>query len=265
MKSWDFPKYSTKKVFMEDSILTNRFKDLANRSFQGNRFTYSNFLSLADQSELLAKERELSFAGLTLFGGNEWCERKVVRFGNPQEFGYDEDFPIACLEIAPLNEKFSDDLTHRDFLGALMNLGIEREVLGDIFVDRNRAVLYCLESMSSYICENLSKVRHTSIVVKPFTGEFVYPEEKKEALTIQVSSERVDAVIARVYKLSRDSSIDLFREQKVFINGRLQTGNDTKVKEGDRISVRGFGRFDVCENAGVSRKGKLNVKVLVYK
>lgn len=250
---------------MADSILVNRFKDLANRSFQGNRFTYSNFLSLAEQSDLLSVERELLFAGITLYGGNEWCERKVVRFGNPSDLGYDEKFPIACLEISPLNEKFSDDLTHRDFLGALMNLGIERETLGDIFVDQNKAVLYCLESMSSYICENLSKVRHTSVVIKPFEGVFVYPESRREEMTVQVNSERVDAVIARVYRLSRDSSIDLFREQKVFINGRLQTGNDTKVKEGDRISVRGFGRFDVCENAGVSRKGKLNVKVLVYK
>lgn len=249
----------------DEAILKNRFKDLAGRSYRENRYTYTNFLSLADQSDFFEIEKELSYAGSKLFGGNEWCERKVLRFGNADAFGYEEDFPVTALEIAPLNAKFADDLTHRDFLGALMNLGIEREMLGDIFRLDKGCVLYCLDSMADYIIENLSRIKHTSVMARRFEGDFVLPESSRAILTIQVSSERCDAVVARVFNISRDDSLSLFREQKVFINGRMTTGNDTKVKEGDRVSVRGFGKFDVNETAGVSRKGKLNIRISLYR
>lgn len=247
-----------------ESILKNRFKDLANTCYQNNHYTFTRFLSLAEISEFLEVERELNFVKATLFGGNSECERKVLRFGSEEQLGYEEPFPIVCLEIKPLSDKFADPLTHRDFLGALMNLGIEREMLGDIFVEGKHGVLFCLESIAPFIKESLTRVKHTSVMVQEYEGEFVIPESLKKYITVQVSSERVDAVIARTYNLSRDDSVELFREQKVFINGRLSSGNDVKVKEGDRISVRGFGKFEVLSPAGVSRKQKINLRICVY-
>lgn len=248
-----------------ESFLKNRFKDLAERSYKNNQYTFTQFLSLSDISEFYEISRELSFAKYEIFGGNELCERRVIRFGDPNELGYIEEFPIVCMEIKPLNEKFSDDLNHRDFLGALMNLGIERETLGDIFVDKNRAVLFCLSTISAYIEENLTRVKHTSVMARVTDKEFVLSESAKENVVIQVASERVDAVVARVFKLSRDESVKLFREQKVFINSRLCTGNDTKISEGDRISVRGYGKFDISSRGGLSKKQKINLNISVYR
>ena len=74
-----------------------------------------------------------------LFGGCDGTERNIARFGNSEELGYEEDFPIVCLEILPKSEKFAEPLCHRDFLGALMNLGIERKNIGDISVMHKRA------------------------------------------------------------------------------------------------------------------------------
>lgn len=248
----------------DDALLKNRIKDLAERSFQNNRYCYTNFLSLNEQSLFHEIEREVSYSKPYLFGGNEWCERKVLRFGDSNELMYEEPFPITALLIEPLNSKFSDDLTHRDFLGALMNLGIERETLGDIFVDEKQCILYCLDSISQYIIDELTRVKHTSVKIKRFRGEFKIPESLTKEALIQVSSERIDGVVARVCKLSREDSLELFKEQKVFINGRLITGNDTKVKANDIVSVRGFGRFTVLETVGLSKKGKLNIKVQIY-
>ena len=248
-----------------DDYLINRLSELASRSFNGNRYTYTNFLTEAEVSEFFKIKKDLDFAGPMLFGGNDYCERKLIRFGNPEEFGYEEPLPIAALTISPLNEKFSDDLTHRDFLGALMNLGIEREMLGDIFINSNRGILYCIESMADYITENLTRVKHTTVIVKPFTEQFSLPEGATEDVRIQISSERLDAIIARVYKLSRDASCKLFTEQKVFVNSRQVLAADTKVKDGDRVSVRGFGRFEIKGEAGVSKKGKINLIVSVYR
>ena len=250
---------------MADEFLLNRLRELADRSFNGNRYTYTNFLTEAEVSEFFKIKRDLDFAKPMLFGGNDYCERKLIRFGNPEEFGYEETLPIVALVISPLNAKFSDDLTHRDFLGALMNLGIEREMLGDIFINSNRGILYCMESMAEYIIENLTRVKHTTVIVKPFTEEFSLPEGSTEDVRVQISSERLDAVIARVYKLSRDASCRLFTEQKVFVNSRQVIAADTKVKPGDRVGVRGFGRFEIKGEAGVSKKGKINLMVSVYR
>lgn len=253
------------EIVLADEFLPNRLKELAERSFNGNRYTYTNFLTEAEVSEFFKIKKDLDYAKPMLFGGNDYCERKLIRFGDPEAFGYEEPLPIAALKISPLMDKFSDDLTHRDFLGALMNLGIEREMLGDIFVDSNKAILYCVESMAEYITENLTRVKHTSVMVKPCEEEFSLPEGATEEVRVQVSSERLDAIIARVYKLSRDASCRLFTEQKVFVNSRQVMAADFKAKVDDRVSVRGFGRFEIAGEAGVSKKGKINLCVRVYR
>ena len=131
-------------------------------------------------------------------------------------------------------------------------------------MEDKHAYFFCLDSISQYIIENLTRVKHTVVKAEVVTEKVNEIEIKKTEKTIQVSSERVDAVVARVFNISREACVILFKEQKVFINGRLTTGNATKVKEGDRISVRGFGKFDLKGQIGVSKKGKLNLTVSVY-
>ena len=101
---------------------------------------------MAELSSFYEEKRSLEYAKPTVFGGTEASERAVVRFGDPEAFGYEEDFPIDILAIVPLADKFADDLTHRDFLGALMSLGIERSLLGDIIVTGKKAYLFCLNA-----------------------------------------------------------------------------------------------------------------------
>ena len=115
-----------------DNIFLNHLKDLSKKSEMNYRYTFTQFLSLDEQSMLKSIERELY--SFTLFGGLNNCERVMARFGSPDDFGYEENFPITCLKAEPILKKFADDLTHRDFLGALMNLGIERNNIGDIIV-----------------------------------------------------------------------------------------------------------------------------------
>lgn len=247
----------------EDELLKKRFMELSKRSYNDSRFTFTNFLSLAELSVFYETIKEIPGVEYSVFGGTEDAERVIVRFGSEDELGYSEAFPITILEISPLMEKFSDDLTHRDFLGALMNLGIEREVLGDILLKKNKAYLFVLNSMVEYISKELTRVKHTSIKVRivdsiPETDKYV-PSEK----LIQVASLRIDAVIARVHNLSRGDAIELFTEKKVFLNGHLCENNSKMLSEKDKVTVRGFGRFEVFEIVGKSKKGKENIKILL--
>ena len=120
----------------EEQQLKNRIKDLADKSFRQNVYTFTGFLGLSEQDLFwkMIQKGELSYAAHKLFGGYEEAERVIVRFGAEDDLGYEEDFPIVCVHIKPLIVKFADALSHRDFLGALMNLGIERSTLGDIRV-----------------------------------------------------------------------------------------------------------------------------------
>lgn len=249
---------------MEEELVRKRFRDLADKAYNSNTYTFTSFLGLAEISCFYELERELSHVPVTVFGGNESCERVMLRFGSEELFGYIEDFPITCLKIKPLMQKFADDLSHRDFLGALMNLGIERSVLGDIIIKDNEGYLFCTEAIAPYIMENLSRVKHTPVFcekAKEIPGE---REEDLEKMTVQVSSERIDAVSAKVYRLSRSESIEYFRQKKVFVNGRLCENNSYLLKEKDIITLRGLGKFIYTGRAGLSRKGKINAEVLKY-
>ena len=99
----------------------------------------------------------------SLAGGYDAAERKLACFGDEELCGYVEDPPICCIRIEPVNAKFSDALTHRDFLGSVMGLGLKREVLGDIVLEDNCGYLFCHDTVAPYIIEQLNQVRHTTV------------------------------------------------------------------------------------------------------
>ena len=248
----------------EDELLKKRFAELAKRSYQNNMYTFTGFLNASEQALFFEMEKEVSYAGYALWGGTENSERRMLRFGDPEHLGYEEDFPIACIAVKPLMHKFADNLSHRDFLGSLMNLGIERSILGDIYVKDKSAYILCEQTMASYIADNLSRVKHTSMLC--MVTEEMPPEilpELKE-LELIVSSDRADAVIAKAYQMSRSQSVELFREKKIFVNGRLYENNSGVLKAEDIVSVRGFGKFIYKGLVQETKKGRLKVRILVY-
>ncbi len=241
----------------EDELLGKRLSELAQRSYNNNIYTFTDFLSMADISVFYDNERDLRYAGCTLWGGNEICERKVLRFGDKEALMYEDEFPIATLIIEPVMAKFADNLTHRDILGALMNLGIERSVLGDIYLNNNKAYVFCLNSISDYICENLTRVKHTTVRCSYVSDDIELKLHEYEEITIQISSERIDGVIAKTYNLSRSQVIPLFQEKKVFVNGRVMEKISYTLRSEDIITVRGYGRLRYMGIRGSSKKGKL--------
>ncbi len=247
-----------------EELLTKRFRELAEKCYQNSQYTFTGFLSLADMTCFYQMEKELSYVPYTIWGGSELCERVMVRFGNEEQLGYVEEFPIVCLQVKPLAAKFADQLTHRDFLGAIMNLGIERSTIGDIFIVENIGYIFCADKIADYLVENLGSVKHTSILCTKLQEIPELANGEKHETTIQISSERIDGVLAKVYKLSRSEAIALFAQKKVFINGRLCENNSRSLKEAEIVSVRGYGKFAYLKCCGLSKKGKLNANILIY-
>jgi RNA-binding protein YlmH len=245
-------------------IFQNRLRELADKSFSRRMYTYTDFMGVAEQDMFHRMEKELQYAGWKLCGGRACGDRVLVRFGSSYDLGYEEEFPIVCIHMKPKNGKFADDLTHRDFLGALMNLGIERGTLGDILVKDKDGYLFCLERVADFICSGLDKVRHTSITCKIESPDIQIPEEAPTAFEYLVASERLDGVIAKVYGMSRGDVLKLFENGKIYLNGR-QTENHTKqLRQGEVVSVRGFGKFIYDGQLRESKKGKLYIQVRKY-
>ncbi|MDE7321522.1 MAG: hypothetical protein K2N73_02115 [Lachnospiraceae bacterium] len=248
----------------EDILWKKRLGELADKAYNNSQYLFTGFLSASELDIYYQMERELSYVPVTVFGGTADCERVMLRFGSAELCGYEEDFPIACIEISPLIEKFGEVLGHRDYLGALMNLGIERNTLGDIIIVGKHAFLFCAEKMAPYILENLDKVRHTNVSCRIAENIPETTITNLERKIVQVSAARADSIIAKAYNLSRSASVDLFRAKKVLINGRVYENNAGQLKPGDTVSVRGFGRFRFVEISGETRKGKLNAAVDIF-
>lgn len=247
----------------ERELLRKRFLELGERSYSAGIFTFTDFLGLAEQSVFRECARALGGIKYTLFGGASGCERVMVRFGSEDKLGYSVEFPIICIKAEPRSQKFADKLTHRDFLGALLNLGIERETLGDIAIIENVGYIFAKEDIAPFILAELTRAKHTDLLLSLTEP----PEEalfKTERRTVQISSERLDAVVAKVFSLSRDDAQLLFSRGLVFADGREIESASYTPKVAERISVRGKGRFIYLGIEGHSRKGKLNVAVEVY-
>lgn len=244
----------------DERYLVSRLKELSKRSFNRGIWTYSEFLTMAEQA-LVASASECSFE---LVGGFEAAERRIAVFGSEENCGYQYEAPLKVVKIEPVSKKFSDNLSHRDFLGSIMSLGIKREVLGDIVIRENTGYVVCLENIAEYLCDNIVQIKHTTVHCEVLDsmpeGAMSEPTEKE----VLVSSERVDAVVSAVYNLSRSDSKELFDQKKIFIDSKSVIAPSAALKEGNVVSVRGKGRFKYFGVVRQTKKGKIAVSVAVY-
>lgn len=237
-------------------------QDLSRRSVRQGCFVFSDFLTMEEQSALHRMQRELG--PFTLFGGAPGAERQMARFGDPAALGYEEDFPVACIRISPRSRKFADALTHRDFLGALMGLGIERDLLGDIVVRENEAWVFAAERIAGYITEQLEAVRHTAVRCErceelPAGALFTTAPVRCVAASL-----RLDCVAGAVFHDSRSAVNALLAAKKIFVNGAVCENASYTVKEGDVISVRGCGKFIFAGINGKTKKDRVAFTAELY-
>ena len=247
---------------MQDELerICRRMEDLARRADARGCWVYSDFLSLGEQQAL---HRLRLAAPWQLYGGYEGAERGIVCFGS-EDMCYDVfQPPVVCLAVEPANERFAEPLGHRDVLGALMSLGLERTVMGDILVKDTHAWLFCCERIADTVCRELRQVRHTTVrCARGEAPSFVL--EPPEATELAAASERLDAVAAAVWQLSRAEAKTLVTAGQVFMNGLAAQNADAPLQEGTLVSVRGKGRFRYEGPVRQTRSGRLRVRVRIY-
>lgn len=246
----------------EDSLLAKRFLDLSRQAGQKDIVVFSEFLNL-NELNIFKQEIPNLFSGFEIFGGYELSERQMIAF-IPDALCYAWDYPIACLKILPVNKKFAEALTHRDVLGSLMNLGIQRSKLGDILVNEEEIFVFCEEKIAGYLMEELTRIRHTVVKIEQVRPDSLTIEPKKELAEGIITSNRLDSVIACICKVSRSQASQWIKSGRIFLNNRQTLQATAECKPGELISVRSVGRFRFVDSFGETRKGRLKIQYEKY-
>ena len=248
----------------EEQLLRKRIQELAEICYRRDVPVNTDFLNLSEQTIFQNISGTLPPVRYILSGGFESSERKVVCFLP----SYEEELtspPFDCICIRPSNRKFAEELTHRDYLGAIMNLGIERSLLGDIVIKNGDAYVFVLYRMSHYITDNLSTIRHTTVqaeIVDNFADALIPDFEE---INGTVSSIRLDSIVALCGRLSRTKAAIYIESEKVYVNGQMISQVSRTLKDGEIVSIRGVGKFKYVGSGALTKKGRTVVTLLKYK
>lgn len=193
-------------------------------------------------------------------GGFQGSERRVIAIFPDYYYEEDIDYGISSLKIT----RASEDLNHRDYLGAVLQLGIERNKIGDILVHGDTGYLILKTDIKDYILFNLEKIGNENIEVRESQLEDVnYIEPNFREIREFLNSLRLDLVVSAVCKISRNKSAKIINSNRVKVNWENIDKGSKELAIGDVISVRGFGRFIIHSLQGHSKKGNLNIVIRI--
>lgn len=236
--------------------------DMAEQVQRSQKFRLSGFLDPYGQE--IAETIAANYPGLRLdlSGGYGGAERQRALLVD-RDFGGSPSFELAYVR-ASWNGQF-EHIGHRDVLGALMSLGIERDRLGDIIMGTAQAGIVTDSRMADYLLENLSQVGHSGVTCQLSDLSLIHAkEEKYKELRATVASLRVDSIAAAGYGVSRSKAASDIAADKLKLNWQPVKGASQNVKEGDVLSLRGRGRLEVAEVRGQTKKGRIGVLLKRY-
>ncbi|MGN0492901.1 MAG: RNA-binding protein [Acutalibacteraceae bacterium] len=243
---------------METELFKARIEDTADICVKSSRPKYLGFLSAA---EAVLAERLLKNAPCrtAFFGGYEGAERLML--GCFPDWMQEDDFPISALTFS---YREGDTLSHRDFLGSLMALGIKRETVGDILTEQRRAVAFVTDEIKDYIKTQITKIGRVGVKV---ADGFTLPLPQADRLadfSDTAASDRLDCVISALCGFSRARASEALSEGIVTVNSVTVTKPTKAVSAGDIISVRGKGRFVIDSLDTRTKKNRLVINYKKY-
>jgi RNA-binding protein YlmH len=247
----------------DDRLLVSRVIDKVQLAMKIQKPVHTDFLDPNQQSIIQRAFLELDDIEYDFNGGFNGAERAVVVFR--PVFIDDEDLTNDFFKLLYIKLSSRDILSHRDYLGSLMGLGIKREKTGDIIVGEDECNIVVISEIAEYIALNLTKVGNNSVTVQiREIGELSVPEPKTREISVTVASLRLDCIAAPGFGMSRSKAAEYIKAGKLNLNWVTVENSDRTVREGDTISIKGKGRVVIEKVWGKTKKDRIGIILKKY-
>lgn len=258
----------------ENFVLLARIDDLCRRADRGE-IAVSCFLTPKENRVVL---RHIASKGMTgrclMYGGYteaERCRAYILPdyISDAKDFAdiepYIENRDIVALRI--LGSGYTI-LTHRDYLGSILGLGIEREVIGDIVFDDSEdesAIVFCDAVIADFLLSELKKIANDTVKLKKaeLSQDFV-PKREFAKVSDTVASARIDAIVAALCSLSREKASAAVNAGIVEVDYEVETRQDRLIDPPCIVSVRGYGKFRINSVSEQTRRGRFRLSADRY-
>lgn len=250
----------------EDRMLLSLVLDKIKFAETRNKIEYTDFLNIQQISLIETFLLKIKYTNYIFWGGYNNAERKVLIIfhekidENILQKNYDKIMSIIRIKL-PKNDY--GKYTHRNYLGGIIKLGIERDKIGDILVENEGADIIIINDLPKALFQEIPMLKRfeKSVVTVEKIENLKYSEPKSEEVKIIVSSMRLDNFVSDLARTSRAKAVEVIKNERVFINGKLEIKNSKQVKKEDTITIRGKGRFVIKNIEGTTRSGRNIVSV----
>lgn len=245
----------------EDKLL---FRSIADKIYLAQKHYSPKFTFFLDERQCDLVERVLKNSGVdnfVLYGGYENAKRKILALCPPYGCAEKTDFPLKSITISYRN---ADAVSHRDILGSIMALNVERKTVGDIVVGDNKSCVVLYETIFDEVFYGLKKIGRSGVKVTEGFDESLVKEEKFQEIKGTVASLRADCILSLALNLSREKCADIIRQKGVVVNFKEQFSVSYQMKEMDVFSVKGYGKFIFSQINGTTKKDRLHIIIKKY-
>lgn len=244
----------------EERLFVRRVRELAGAAQSSGTPRQTAFLSDRQQALACAALSAVGFAEYHFDGGYPEAERKILFLHG--DSGKSAAPRFSCLFLEAMGEHTA--LTHRDYLGALLSLGVKRECVGDILPGEAGAYVFLLDTVAPLLREELSRAGRCTVRVRAAQAGELPKQEERPVRRVSIASLRLDALLAAMLHISRADAAGLVKSGAVEINHVPTASIHAEVYENDTFSIRGYGKYHLSEIGSQSRKGRVFVSYFEY-
>lgn len=251
----------------EQRLVLAKVLDQLERCQRRNIPTATNFLTPQERNLTEQLLLQMGEKDSVLFeGGYENAERCIALFLpdylDAQQYRQEEEYPLCAVRCEYRKE---DKPSHRDFLGSLMGLGIRRDMLGDILITPGNCDILLRKEIAPFVLQNYTGAGRTHVKVFPIAPSCLQlPVQERQEIRDTVAALRLDSIVSSGFRLSRTKAAELIRAGKVEVNWCVCDKADHICAQGDVFSARGFGKFELTEVGGLSKKGRITIRIGRY-
>ena len=233
----------------EDKMLIGNVLDKYDKYIKTGISTYTNFLN-SGKLDIVCKYLDSKKIEYSLYPKEECLEKKIIVFGE-----YLDYITFYKVDI--------NDITHSNVLGTLFSLGLEDDMIGDIYVEDNCFYITNLTRMNEFLVNEFTMIKHKTIKLKK-VDEIVLEKEHFKSIEILVSSYRLDNIVSKITNKSRSMILEMINNKEILLNYHEIKSSSITIKKGDILSIRKYGKYRINEAKGLTKKNKFILEIIKY-